>query len=77
MTYTVVGLYEDTRQAYADYIAAPDAYAAMAQAKCDTVVCAFEGMHLVTVPCAESGCIAATKDMPITDAELIAAMEEL
>lgn len=75
MIYTVVGYYENTMQAYCDHIEAADEYAAMAKAKCDTVIGAFPGEHQMTCPCDESGGIAAVEDM--ADAELIAAMEEL
>lgn len=62
--WTVVGFYEESMEAYADHIIAEDAYAAMAQAKCDIVVGAIPGEHQMTCPGDESGCIAATEDMP-------------
>ena len=79
-------------QAYCDHIEAVDEYAAMAQAKCDTVIGAFPGEHQMTCPddddaCAECEgpktgddpelCASCAATSVTADAELIAAMEEL
>jgi hypothetical protein len=64
-SWTVVGFYDDTRQAYCDSFEAYEAYEAMAQANGGvTLVGAFPGQHKMTAPCDDSGCIANVEDMP-------------
>ena len=85
MIYTVVGYYEDSNEGYAAPIEAEDQYAAMAQAKCDVVIGAFEGELLMHSPSCDNSLLVKPEDMQgspyahlrDTEAELIAAMEEL